>query len=105
MSNYFVTLQLILYGSRTAVNRTPTFAINLSPATLEKLGTRDPAHLTSELTRSGVHCSHGNHYAVELVDRRLGLEPGVGVTRISLLHYNNMQDIDKVLNIIGDVCN
>ena len=88
-----------LYGSRTAAERTPTFALALGPTAARSLG---PDHLTRQLCGRGVNCGHGNHYAVELVERRLG-QPA-GLTRLSFLHYNNMQEVDTVLEMIEDIC-
>ena len=93
-----------MYGSRAATDRTPTFAINLTEASMKRLGVSDPAYLTSQLNSQGVNCSHGNHYAVELVDKRLGLEAGVGVTRLSFLHYNTLEEVDKVVEMVEHFC-
>ena len=87
-----------LYGSRNETGRTPTFALSLGPG----FSRSDPGLLTAELNKRGVNCSHGNHYAVELVDKRLELD--TGVTRLSFLHYNNMQEADTVLEMIEDIC-
>ena len=87
-----------LYGCSTETGRTPTFALTLGPGYPRS----DPGHLTAELNKRGVNCSHGNHYAVELVDKRLELD--TGVTRLSFLHYNNMEEVDTVLEMIDDIC-
>ena len=80
------------------MGRTPTFALTLGPGCQSS----DPDHLTAELNKRGVNCSHGNHYAVELVDKRLGLD--TGVTRLSFLHYNNIQEVESVLEMLEDIC-
>ena len=87
-----------LYGSRNETGRTPTFALSLG----SRYPGSDPGLLTAELNKRGVNCSHGNHYAVELVDKRLELD--TGVTRLSFLHYNNMQEVDTVLEMIENIC-
>ena len=87
-----------LYGSRNETGRTPTFALSLGP----EFSRSDPGLLTAELNKRGVNCSHGNHYAVELVDKTLELD--TGMTRLSFLHYNNMQEVDTVLEMIEDIC-
>ena len=89
-----------LYGSRNETGRTPTFALSLGP----KFSRSDPGLLTAELNKRGVNCSHGNHYAVELVDRRLGLEAGMGVTRLSFLHYNTLEEVDTVAEMLEQIC-
>lgn len=87
-----------LYGCPTETGRTPTFALTLGPGCPRS----EPGLLTAELNKRGVNCSHGNHYAVELVDKRLELD--TGVTRLSFLHYNNMEEVDTVLEMIDDIC-
>ena len=79
------------------MGRTPTFALTLGPGCQSS----EPGHLTAELNKRGVNCSHGNHYAVCLVDEVLA---PAGVTRISLMHYNTLQEVDTVLGIVTDIC-
>ena len=69
---------------------------------MKRLGVTDPSHLTKELTRRGVCCSHGNHYAVELVDKKLSLPSGV--TRLSFLHYNTINEVDTVVDMVKEIC-
>ena len=69
---------------------------------MERLGVQDPAHLTARLNQAGVACTHGNHYAVELVDHKMGLAGGV--TRLSFLHYNTVEEVERVVNILKDIC-
>ena len=69
---------------------------------MERLAVKDPSYLTLKLNQSGVACTHGNHYAVELVDHKMGLKEGV--TRLSLLHYNTVQEVEKVVSIIQEIC-
>ena len=76
--------------------------MNLTRASMERLGLQDPAHLTRSLNQAGVACTHGNHYAVELVNNKMDLKEGV--TRLSLLHYNTLQEVETVVNIIQDIC-
>ena len=47
-------------------------------------------------------CTHGNHYAVELVDKKMDL-PG-GVSRLSFLHYNTVEEVERVVSILQDIC-
>ena len=91
-----------MFGSRNIDDRTPTFALNLTEDTMKRLGESDPRYLTSELNKRGVACSHGNHYAVELVDKKLGLTRGV--TRLSFLHYNTLNEVDAVIDMIEEIC-
>jgi len=87
--------KLRLYGSRDPKQRTPTFALSLTDG-------KDPLALVKSLTEHGVHCTHGNHYAVNLVEDSLGAKDGV--TRLSFLHYNTVQEVDAVADIIHNTC-
>ena len=69
---------------------------------MERLGLEDPSVLTARLNQAGVACTHGNHYAVELVDKKMEL-PG-GVSRLSFLHYNTVEEVERVVNILQDIC-
>ena len=62
----------------------------------------DPLLLVRGLTSARVRCTHGNHYAVGLVEEGLG-EPG-GVTRLSFMHYNTLQEVDRVVDILEHIC-
>ena len=76
------------FGTDDVTARTPTFAI-------KSLTGRD---LVGDLNRNGVYCTHGNHYAVQLVEDALGQVDGV--TRVSLMHYNTLDEVDEILNIL-----
>ena len=54
--------------------------------------------LVQKLNENNIYCTHGNHYAPDLVENCLN-EPK-GVTRISLLHYNTIEEVDKILDVI-----
>lgn len=73
--------------------RVPTFAFTwprLSPrATAEYLGNH------------GICCWSGNYYALRLMER-LGLEGEGGAVRIGFAHYNTVEEIDRLLNLLQD---
>ena len=73
--------------------RVPTFAFTwprLTPrATAEYLGAQ------------GICCWSGNYYALRLMER-LGLEAQGGAVRIGLAHYNTVEEIDRLLNLLND---
>ena len=52
--------------------------------------------LANKLQHAGIGTEYGNFYAHRLVGD-LGLDPDDGVVRISLLHYNRIDDVDKIL--------
>jgi len=90
-----------LFGSRTPAERTPTFAICLSDVAKSRIGTHDPYFLVKELNERNIFCTHGNHYAVELVEN--SLEQVEGVTRISFLHYNTVEEVDRVVEELKNI--
>jgi cysteine desulfurase family protein (TIGR01976 family) len=81
-----VTLYGLGQGERTA-----TFSIGVDG--------RDPAEVTALLGLRGIHVTHGNYYAVEVMNR-LG-QPGL--TRIGFVHYNTPQEVDAVLGALDDL--
>jgi len=92
---------LTLFGSHDPTERTPTFAFCLTDVAKSRLGTHDPYYLVKKLNEKNIFCTHGNHYAVELVDNSLQQEDGL--TRISFLHYNTVQEVDRVVDEIENI--
>jgi selenocysteine lyase/cysteine desulfurase len=54
-----------------------------------------PADVAAALAAEQVAVWHGNYYALEL-SRWLGLEPA-GAVRAGVVHYNDEQDVDRLL--------
>jgi cysteine desulfurase family protein (TIGR01976 family) len=73
--------------------RVPTFGIRHA-----KLA---PAALAEQLAARGIFVWHGNFYALPLTEA-LGLEPE-GLVRIGLLHYNTIEEIDRLLAVLGEL--
>jgi cysteine desulfurase family protein (TIGR01976 family) len=74
-----------LYGA--ARDRTPTAMFNVAGRTAEQVA--------AALAGEKVAVWHGNYYAYEL-ERFLGLEPD-GAVRAGLVHYNEDDDVDRLL--------
>jgi cysteine desulfurase family protein (TIGR01976 family) len=74
--------------------RVPTIAV-----THRRLPARAVAE---ELDRSGIFVWHGNFYALSLSEA-LGLEPE-GMVRIGMLHYNTVEEIDRLLDVLAEMC-
>jgi cysteine desulfurase family protein (TIGR01976 family) len=66
--------------------RVPTFCFNL-PNT-------QPARVTEALADAGIGVRDGHMYAPRLM-KRLGLDPEFGVVRVSLVHYNTIEEIQR----------
>ena len=74
-----------LYGA--ARDRTPTAMFNVAGRTADEVA--------AALADDKVAVWHGNYYAYEL-ERFLGLQPH-GAVRAGLVHYNDEDDIDRLL--------
>jgi len=49
--------------------------------------------------RSGIGIRHGHMYAYHLCEA-LGLDPEDGVVRVSLVHYNTMEEVDRLIEVL-----
>ncbi len=59
------------------------------------------ASLAAALVAAGIGAENGDFYARRLIDA-LGLDPADGLVRISLLHYNRMEDVDRILRALNE---
>ena len=83
--------------------RTPTFAIRVRASS--GLSDLVPAAVADWLQRErGVWCASGNFYALDLSES-LNVEASGGVVRLGFLHYNTLQEVDRVLQALEDVSN
>ena len=71
--------------------RVPTFCFNLQK--------RHPARVTETLAEAGIGVRDGHMYAPRLM-RRLGLDPESGAVRVSLVHYNAVEEIHRFHDVI-----
>lgn len=55
--------------------------------------------ITKHVDRSGIAIRHGHMYAYRLCEAA-GLDPDDGVVRISLVHYNTMEEIDRLITVL-----
>ncbi len=74
--------------------RTPTFAISLKGYT--------PAEVATHLGEQGIFVWDGHYYAIAVMER-LGLLDKGGLVRIGFVHYNTMDEVDRVLNALNDL--
>jgi cysteine desulfurase family protein (TIGR01976 family) len=63
---------------------------------------RSPSELAEHLAARQIHAWSGNMYALPLTER-LGLEDRGGFLRIGLVHYNTIEEIDRLLNALNEV--
>jgi len=61
-----------------------------------RLGTYNPTAIASFLGTRGIFTWDGNYYALNLSER-LGVEAQGGMLRIGLVHYNTMEEVERLL--------
>ena len=88
---------LTLYGiadpARLA-DRTPTFCFTLASAT--------PRAITEHLAGRGIFAWDGNYYALSLM-QALGLEERGGAVRAGFLHYNTLEEADRLADAVAEL--
>jgi cysteine desulfurase family protein (TIGR01976 family) len=67
-----------------------------------RLGDHHPTEIATFLGDRGVFTWDGNFYALNLSER-LGVEQKGGVLRIGLVHYNTMEEVDRLLSALRDL--
>jgi len=60
---------------------------------------RKPSEIAALLAERGIFVWHGNFYALPVTEA-LGLEPD-GLVRIGLLHYNTLDEVDRLLDTLA----
>ena len=83
-----------LYGLATMEGRVPTFCFDLPGRTAEDVATA--------LAERDVAVWWGNYYALETM-RRLGLDPDMGAVRAGLVHYNTVEEVDRLLAALDEL--
>jgi cysteine desulfurase family protein (TIGR01976 family) len=75
-------------------NRVPTVSFTLAGTT--------PREIAERLAEANIFVWNGNFYALAITER-LGLESRGGLLRVGLVHYNTAEEIDFLLEILGDL--
>lgn len=57
---------------------------------------RDPVQIVTAVDRARVGIRHGHFYAPRLLES-LGIGPSPGVIRVSMVHYNTPEEVDRLL--------
>ena len=81
-----------LYGRDNPDGRTPTFAVSV--------GGVHPDVVAAALGDLGIFVWSGDYYAVEVM-RRLGVANQGGLVRIGFVHYNTLEEADRVVAALG----
>ena len=61
-----------------------------------------PEAAVKALSEQQIGVGAGHFYAYRLMEA-LGIEPDVGVVRVSLVHYTSAEDVDRLLNALDEV--
>ncbi|MDP2083959.1 MAG: aminotransferase class V-fold PLP-dependent enzyme [Gemmobacter sp.] len=84
---------LRLIGPRRATDRAPTVAVALDRAA-------EP--VAAALAAHGIMAGGGNFYAVRPL-AALGVDPGLGVLRLSFVHYTSPSEVDRLISALDRV--
>jgi cysteine desulfurase family protein (TIGR01976 family) len=88
---------LRIYGnadSRNVEQRVPTIAVNLEGI--------HPRKLAELLDEQGIYVWDGNYYALAVTER-LGVEDSGGMVRIGAAHYNTLDEISRLLEVLRSI--
>ncbi len=88
---------LHLYGlsdPRRLDERVPTFAF--------RLGNLHPRYVAEQLAARGIAVWDGNYYAINVTER-LGLEDSGGMVRVGAVHYNTLEEIDRLRQALREI--
>jgi cysteine desulfurase family protein (TIGR01976 family) len=66
-----------------------------------RLGNHNPTTIASFLGTRGIFTWDGNYYALNLTER-LGVESQGGLLRIGLVHYNTMEEVERLLTALRE---
>jgi cysteine desulfurase family protein (TIGR01976 family) len=84
---------LRLLGPTDAALRAPTVAADLG---------RDPEAVARDLAAHDINCWGGSFYAVRPL-QALGINPDVGVLRMSFTHYTSREEVDRLIAALDRV--
>jgi cysteine desulfurase family protein (TIGR01976 family) len=86
-----------LYGLsdiRNIENRVPTFAIRVDGLS--------PQEVAKKLAQENIYVWDGNYYALAVTER-LGVEESGGMVRIGPVHYNTLEEITRLGNVLKTI--
>ncbi len=82
---------LTVHGVPDVEGRTPTFAVAVDGM--------HPRRVAESLGRAGIFVWDGHYYALEVM-RRLGVLDTGGLVRIGFVHYNTLEEVDRVVDAL-----
>jgi len=69
-----------------------------------RIGNHDPTTIAAFLGERGIFTWDGNYYALNLTER-LGVELQGGMLRIGLVHYNTLDEVERLLTALREFAN
>ena len=66
-----------------------------------RLGDHNPTKIAAFLGDRGIFTWDGNFYALNLSER-LGVEQHGGVLRVGLVHYNTMEEVERLISALRE---
>ena len=87
-------IRIIGRATSDPARRAATFSITV--------GGRRPADIAERLAELGVCVGYGHFYGYRCVDA-LGIDPTEGVLRISMVHYNTLAEVDRLIEAMDAV--
>jgi len=64
--------------------------------------TMSSREVAAAVCERGIAIKHGHLYSYRLCER-LGIEPEDGVIRASMAHYNTVEEVDRLINVLEDI--
>ena len=83
-----------LYGAPTMDGRVPTFAFTVAGVT--------PQAVAEQLAERNIFAWSGHFYAVETI-AALSLADQGGLVRVGLCHYNNAEEVDRLIAALAEI--
>ncbi|MGC8855560.1 MAG: cysteine desulfurase-like protein [Anaerolineae bacterium] len=88
---------LTLYGLsdvRRLEERVPTFSFRLEGLS--------PRQVAEKLAQQGIYAWDGNYYAINVTER-LGLEESGGMVRVGAVHYNTLEEVERLQSALQNL--
>ena len=85
---------LKIFGTGSSGPRVPTFALDIKG--------QSPSSIAERLGAEGIFVRAGHFYAVALAERLGVLDQG-GLVRIGFVHYNTLDEVDRVLDSLNRI--
>ena len=83
-----------LFGPHTMEGRVPTFCFDIPGC--------NPREVAEHLAARELAVWWGNYYALETI-RRLGLDAELGAVRAGIVHYNTIDEVDRLLEGLAEL--